>query len=111
MTLDLTTLNLHLVGPGVGQGRFMVYPGVYQDPGSIGSGFTLGFTRTQDPLGTEMPHPPHPQAHPHATPTHTHTHTMCAMYIVMRWGAHGRAYACTGVCMGLASQQAASEAR
>ena len=31
--------------------------------------------------------------------------------IGMRRGAHGRAYACTGVCMGLASQQAASEAR
>ena len=49
------------------------------------------------------PSPPFPIKYP--------VHRMCAMYIVMRWGAHGRAYACTRVCMGLASQQAASEAR
>ena len=48
---------------------------------------------------------------PLPSPLHTPSIGMCAMYIVMRRGAHGRAYACTGVCMGLASQQAASEAR
>ena len=48
---------------------------------------------------------------PLPSPLHTPSIGLCAMNIVMRRGAHGRAYACTGVCMGLASQQAASEAR
>ena len=42
---------------------------------------------------------------PLPSPLNTPSIGMCATYIVMRRGAHGRAYACTGVCMGLASRR------